>query len=491
MRKFILYFLILNLFWAFTSISAQESDPLESSGPLNEDFTSFALGNPWPEGTTHGRWRSVFTGFGETAILKDITRVLNLAPRAARSVGETHSALVTSIPTFNDLDFTIRLKTVRQLRNPAPRPWEVAWLLWHFSDNEHFYYLALKPNGWELGKEDPAYEGSQRFLATGSSPVFPVGRWYSVRVKQSGPVVEILVDGKRLVKFTDGENPYSSGQIGLYTEDAEVRFDDIAVAKPWPMIWGVTVDDVSGLSRTVSSLARLAKRPTTRIVFDEWVPAAQYLPAAKQIHKVSDVMGEILDSSAMVQYSVANYGKRVREYMNTLGNHVDIWEIANEINGEWLGQTSDVVAKMTLAYNIVTQRGGKTALTLYYNKGCWSDPKHEMFTWAQKNIPPAMKQGLDYVWVSYYEDDCNGLQPNWPAVFNRLGALFPHSQIGFGECGTLFAKKKAAIIDRYYRMPISHPRYVGGFFWWYFRQDMVPHTRAPWRVLNSAISEGW
>lgn len=36
---------------------------------------------------------------------------------------------------------------------------------------------------------------------------------------------------------------------------------------------------------------------------------------------------------------------------------VDIWVIGNEINGEWLGDTAGVVAKMTGAYDVVKAAG--------------------------------------------------------------------------------------------------------------------------------------
>ena len=198
-------------------------------------------------------------------------------------------------------------------------------------------------------------------------------------------------------------------------------------------------------------------------------------------------MGELLDSFYVKSYSTAAYSARTTEYLNTLGDTVDIWEIGNEINGEWLGDTPTVVAKMTSAYDLVKARGKKTALTLYYNEECWANKSNEMFTWAQKNISTSMKQGLDYVWISYYEDDCNDLQPDWPQVFEKLGAMFPNSKIGFGEVGTKYADRKASYINRYYNMKISHPNYVGGYFWWYFFQDMVPSSKSLWNVLNTAI----
>ena len=173
--------------------------------------------------------------------------------------------------------------------------------------------------------------------------------------------------------------------------------------------------------------------------------------------------------------------------MNTLGDNVDIWEIGNEINGEWLGDTATVVAKMNSAYNLVKAKGKTTALTLYYNEGCWKNKSNEMFKWAEKNISATMKEGLDYVFISYYEDDCNNLQPDWPQVFQKLGKLFPKSKIGFGEVGTKNADHKKAFINRYYNMKIKHPNFVGGYFWWYFIQDMVPSTKPLWKTLNSTI----
>src|SRR5699024_10353258 len=81
-------------------------------------------------------------------------------------------------------DFAITVTTEQQIRHGTPNPWEVGWVLWNYSDTDHFYALALKPNGWEITKQDPAYRGGQRFLHTGSKPAFPFGRDYRVEVEQ-------------------------------------------------------------------------------------------------------------------------------------------------------------------------------------------------------------------------------------------------------------------------------------------------------------------
>ncbi len=259
-----------------------------------------------------------------------------------------------------------------------------------------------------------------------------------------------------------------------------------ATPAPTSKVFGVTMDSIANIDETVLALSKFAVRPTARIVFDEWVAASYYTNAVGKVAAVSTVMGELLDSYYVKDYTLAQYSARTREYLSALGSKVQIWEIGNEINGEWLGAIPDVVAKMTSAYDIVDAAGGKTALTLYYNKDCWMYPTEEMFAWAEKNVPARMKTGLDYIWVSYYEDDCNGLQPDWPAVFNRLGEMFPNSKMGLGETGTTNASLKATYINRYYNMTINHPRYVGGYFWWYFIQDMVPWTKPLWSTLNTA-----
>lgn len=177
-----------------------------------------------------GPWSLAYNGYGHvwTSTQHGVTHI-TLQPATATSPAQTHAALVLSRHTWQDLVAEIRLRTNRQLRVPNPNPWEVGWVLWHYTSDHRFYYIALKPNGWELGKADPSYPGDQRFLVTANHPVFPPGRWYTVRVQQRGEDIEVDVDGRRLVRFTDSQDPYLSGRVGLYTEDASVTFQPVTV----------------------------------------------------------------------------------------------------------------------------------------------------------------------------------------------------------------------------------------------------------------------
>jgi hypothetical protein len=260
-------------------------------------------------------------------------------------------------------------------------------------------------------------------------------------------------------------------------------------------LYGVTVDDISALSDVVTALGALPRRTTTRIVFDASEMPAYYAQAVPAVHAVSYVLGTILDSSAVAQVSVSQYALRTSAYLAAFPTGVDVWEIGNEINGNWLGNAPDVASKMTQAFDLVKAAGQHTELTLY---GCSdSGALYDMFDWVNANVPARMRSGLDYVLVSYYEGDCGAPRSDWPSVFQQLRQLFPTAGLGFGEVGYVDAKGNdlalqnesaaATYLQKYYAMQIGVPGYVGGYFWWYFAEDMVPDTRPLFAVLRAAI----
>jgi hypothetical protein len=154
--------------------------------------------------------------------------VLVLEPMASTRASETHAALVLSARSFSDVAFGAIYRTIAQLRTGSrPNSWETAWAVFGYADNAHFYYVAFKTNGWELGKADPAYPGAQRFLATGDVPTSAIGTDHSFDIKQNGATITVHLDGNHLTTFTDDERPYLSGKVGFYTEDAKVAFDNV------------------------------------------------------------------------------------------------------------------------------------------------------------------------------------------------------------------------------------------------------------------------
>ena len=151
-----------------------------------EDFSTMPVGSCYPDGSAVGIWQFVFSGYGCSGFVSSNSNtMLFQRPMPPTKSDETHAALVVGPAIAGDFTLQAWTATSRQLRTSgAPNPWEVGWLLWHYGDNFHFYYFIAKPNGWELGKRDPAYPGAQRFLATGSVPSFPIGQWYRIGIDQ-------------------------------------------------------------------------------------------------------------------------------------------------------------------------------------------------------------------------------------------------------------------------------------------------------------------
>lgn len=277
---------------------------------------------------------------------------------------------------------------------------------------------------------------------------------------------------------------------------------------PKEPIYGVTLDTVSHFRKTLRSLKNLPYKPTVRVVFDMGTPASDYRRKLVKLHRVAYVMGEVMDSYYFPT-DLATYKARTQELVGQLGDVVDIWEIANEINGEWLrphpngsdatatAEETDIGRMVAAANSIVKQAGGRTAITLYYNddgKGtnCWQKPLDDWHTWPAQFLSSTVRNDADYAFFSYYPyRDCPHLQPSWESDFQTLGNLFPNAKLGFGEMGT--SRKKAAysvqsnLLTTYYGLinTIQNPRYVGGVFWWYYAEEMVPWTSTYWKLLDN------
>lgn len=177
-------------------------------------------------------------------------KVFGLSPRVPASAGATSSALAISKQDYGSTNteagstpyrFKGYMRTVEQLRSPTPNAWEVAWVIWNYQDNDNFYYFTIKSNGWEIGKRDPFYfdpgvNDGQKVIVTGNFANFAVGTWYGFDIHISGSTATLTVNGRQIVdhsdvpySFTDNTagNKYYAGKVGLYTEDANVEFDNI------------------------------------------------------------------------------------------------------------------------------------------------------------------------------------------------------------------------------------------------------------------------
>jgi hypothetical protein len=254
---------------------------------------------------------------------------------------------------------------------------------------------------------------------------------------------------------------------------------------PGTPMFGVTIDRIDAIGAVVAAEEALPERPTTRVYFSVSEPASYYRSAVSTLSTVSGVMGELLDSSDATRITTSAYQSRVESYLTTLGPSVGIWEIGNEANGNWTGPYATGAAKTVEAYDDVAAVGAESALTLYANEYATDhcgDGSAELtpVEYSRRYVPPTVRDGLRYVFESYYPTQCENAYPTNAQVaseMRKLHVLYPNALLGFGEVGlprpatnkTLAAAEK--IMSWAYGLNPGRSYYVGGYFWWYALED--------------------
>jgi hypothetical protein len=175
-------------------------------------------------------WEEVYNGYGKIIYHQNYGIVMQ--PAQASIGEETHAALVLikQTVTHPKKDFTVKLTvtTERQLRLPDPNPWEVFWLVFNYAqDSTSLFstnYFLVKTNGIELGI---AYAGrQQKFLYTKTSPSLKLKQPMHWVVSKKGNTIIASIDGLKVMEFA-GNIKDRPGAIGLYTEDARVRVQNV------------------------------------------------------------------------------------------------------------------------------------------------------------------------------------------------------------------------------------------------------------------------
>jgi hypothetical protein len=270
-------------------------------------------------------------------------------------------------------------------------------------------------------------------------------------------------------------------------------------------VYGVTIDQVTKISTVVANIEKLPYAPTVRVVFT-WsgnTPTApsHYATAVTDLDAHGSVMGELLDSSFEKKVTVKKFTTDVKNYLTKLGSKVAIWEIGNEVNGNWTGTYSTVKAKLVEAYDDVHAAGDVSALTLYANEYAphhCGDGTSELtpVQFSQTYVPSTVRDGISYVFESFYPTTCTGLGtlPSAAAVateMEQLHQLYPNAKVGFGELGLATAvtstteARAKQIMAWGYGLDPGLSYYVGGYFWWYAYEDCFTGKKL---LLNPLIT---
>jgi hypothetical protein len=212
-----------------------------------DNFSGYQQNHCWTDGQFFGPWTVAWSGFGCVEAITDSSETpwLNETPKASSGPGRSALTIGPSPGPVTLYTFQVSIKTIAQL-DKSPKPWQVGWALWSYSNPNSFYNVVLKPNGWELDKEYTTSTGAQGqcFLASGTNYKFPIGVRYdlqitdavvgvatksiTVKVSFGSPPGQIT-----LGTYTDagacGVPPYMSGNIALYTEAASADFTNVQI----------------------------------------------------------------------------------------------------------------------------------------------------------------------------------------------------------------------------------------------------------------------
>ncbi len=221
---------------AIIAVSLPMSPPGQSSTTYTWDG-KYSFG----DGSEIGpNWTCLWLGYGTGAVNAG---QLLLRPKASTSPGESHSALVRSDFSLGQAwDISGNVLTESQLRTtkvrkkaiPTPNPWEVAWLIANMMDDGSAgLCFIFKTNGVELSAYRN-YGNERAYLFTANSPVMRIGYPYTYRLVSDGMVVTALVNGAMVGQASLASvSGWLGDRVGLYTEDATVRFGAVAVTS-WP-----------------------------------------------------------------------------------------------------------------------------------------------------------------------------------------------------------------------------------------------------------------
>lgn len=287
-----------------------------------------------------------------------------------------------------------------------------------------------------------------------------------------------------------------------------------ASAEPDP-VRGVTLESVARLGQVETALAEHNRRPTARLVFQRGAGPAHYARAVRRLGDDADLMGLVLDSTAVRRTSVREYRARTRAFVRRFGSRLDLYEIGNELNGEWLGRPRAIRVKVAAAYDVVeTEHAGedlRSVITLNYwpSHDCYARDWEATLPFARR-LPQRVRHGVDMVLLSFYETACSPrAHPSveeFAATLRPLRRIFSQAQVGIGELGAQgradglprdpSLAEKERIARRYIGMHDRlraevGPRFVGGYFWWYYATDAVPwdRPRSLWPTLDDLFSD--
>lgn len=319
---------------------------------------------------------------------------------------------------------------------------------------------------------------------------------------------------------------------------------------PPQRIYGLTIEDLDQLDvdKFEEKFRDVSVPITLRIVFQAGTMPSDYEEKLSKLHnpppgkKKFNILALPFDSYALRHHLLNSnpnenfdcnkftatdpiYDHRAKcfiEYFKGDKDYIDAWEVGNEVNGEWAdedyqdgvklppdtkGKPERTIEKINRLINFIPAHK-PLMLTVSYMPNCLEWTANAMDKWIV-NFPKSMIDKIDYVLVSYYENNCDFRVLRESEInediFGKLKQVFRDQFLGMGEIGysdgededfetckddkncycskdmrncnaanciarndemACCRKSKISQMQRYYGMKPTDRLYIGGGFWW-------------------------
>lgn len=223
---------------------------------------------------------------------------------------------------------------------------------------------------------------------------------------------------------------------------------------------GINIVDIwdKSLMKKLSALPKDVKF-TARIVVDNPVNWEQLRFAVNTVKDHAEIMIQIQDSFGERELTDAEYYKKADLLFKAFEKDCKLWEIGNEINGDWC--SPQIAERVKTVWGMVPS-DHKSLITLFYDPTLLTD-----LNWYKNN--PLQ---VDYVMASFYPQNWNWLSDSWDPWIEAICKLNKNAKVGVSEwgfeewIGRLSWRQKAAIRRQVESNHALNPNWVAGFFYW-------------------------
>lgn len=224
------------------------------------------------------------------------------------------------------------------------------------------------------------------------------------------------------------------------------------------MIYGINITDIYGYIIETRLRALSGPRKTARIVIDSITNIQDAIPVVRMVKHYCDVMIQIQDSYGEAKLSDSQLFAKADKLFTTFKDDCKLWEIGNEINGDWC--SPNIVERVKSIW-LMMPTEHKAMVTLFCD-GNFTD-------WYARN---PIK--VDYVGLSFYPQN-DDWSYDWNILTDKITGINPNCQVGISECGfeewtdsklLMSWRNRAKIKNAMCNPKVNNPKWFGSGFYW-------------------------